>query len=68
LEREAKTLFIGPCLAKKAEAKEKDIAGAVDFVFDLRGGEDDFRRLRIDPAKEEEDVREHSSRRGASMP
>jgi iron only hydrogenase large subunit-like protein len=29
----ATTIFIGPCIAKKAEAREPDVAGAVDFVL-----------------------------------
>lgn len=33
LNPEVKVVFIGPCLAKKAEAKEKDIADAVDYVL-----------------------------------
>jgi hypothetical protein len=30
---DAMTVFIGPCLAKKAEARRKDLAGAVDYVL-----------------------------------
>jgi len=30
---EAKVVFIGPCIAKKSEAREKDIAGAIDYVM-----------------------------------
>ena len=33
LEPSAATVFIGPCIAKKAEAREKDVADAVDFVL-----------------------------------
>lgn len=33
LKPNAKVVFVGPCLAKKAEAKEEDLAGAIDFVL-----------------------------------
>ena len=33
LNPDAKVVFVGPCIAKKAEAKEKDVAGAIDFVL-----------------------------------
>ena len=33
LNKGAKVVFIGPCIAKKAEAKEKDLVGAIDFVL-----------------------------------
>lgn len=33
LNPEVKVVFIGPCIAKKAEAKEKDIKDAVDYVL-----------------------------------
>ncbi|PHV71535.1 iron hydrogenase [Sporanaerobium hydrogeniformans] len=33
LTPEIKVVFIGPCMAKKAEAKEKDLVGAVDAVL-----------------------------------
>ncbi|WP_413788496.1 [Fe-Fe] hydrogenase large subunit C-terminal domain-containing protein [Acetonema longum] len=42
---EAKTVFIGPCLAKKAEAREPDIAGAVDYVQTFVGSLNHFRFL-----------------------
>jgi len=33
LEPDAVTVFIGPCIAKKVEAHDRDISGAVDFVL-----------------------------------
>ncbi len=30
---ELKVVFIGPCIAKKSEARQKELAGAVDFVL-----------------------------------
>ena len=61
---EAKTVFIGPCLAKKAEAKEADIADAVDFVLTFEETAELFRLMKIDPAAMPEDESDHSSRAG----
>jgi iron only hydrogenase large subunit-like protein len=61
---DALTVFIGPCLAKKAEAKEKDIAGAVDFVLTFQEVQDIFRIMEIDPSRMEESEKDHSSRAG----
>lgn len=58
------TVFIGPCLAKKAEAKEKDIADAVDYVLTFQEVQDIFRILELDPAAMEESEKDHSSRAG----
>ncbi len=60
----ATTVFIGPCIAKKAEARENDIADAVDFVLTFEEVRDIFSVLGIDPAKEPDDERDHSSRAG----
>lgn len=49
LNPEAKVVFIGPCIAKKAEAKEKDVAGAIDFVLTFKEVNDIFRALEIKP-------------------
>jgi iron only hydrogenase large subunit-like protein len=61
---DALTVFIGPCLAKKAEAREKDVAGAVDFVLTFQEVQDIFRVMEIDPVKLEESEKDHSSRAG----
>jgi iron only hydrogenase large subunit-like protein len=61
---DALTIFIGPCLAKKSEAKEKDIAGAVDFVLTFQEVRDIFNVMEIDPAKMNESEKDHSSRAG----
>lgn len=60
----ALTIFIGPCLAKKKEAREKDIAGAVDFVLTFQEIQDIFDIMEIDPAQMEESEKDHSSRGG----
>lgn len=60
----AKTVFIGPCIAKKAEAKEPDLVGDVDFVLTFQEVQDIFDFAHIDPAKLPEDDRDHSSKAG----
>ena len=61
---DALTIFIGPCLAKKSEAREKDIADAVDFVLTFQEVQDLFDILKVDPAKCQESEKDHSSRAG----
>lgn len=60
----AVTVFIGPCVAKKAEAREADIADAVDYVLTFQEIQDVFDFASIDPEKMGEDLRDHSSRAG----
>lgn len=64
LHPDAVTVFIGPCLAKKAEAREKDLAGAVDYVLTFREVQDIFDALKIEPSEMEESEKDHSSRAG----
>lgn len=61
---DAFTVFVGPCLAKKAEAKEEDISDAIDVVLTFRETKDLFDAARIDPNELKTDVREHSSKAG----
>jgi iron only hydrogenase large subunit-like protein len=61
---DALTIFIGPCLAKKSEAKEKDIADAVDYVLTFQEVQDIFNVMEIDPSQMEESEKDHSSRAG----
>ena len=61
---EAKTVFIGPCVAKKAEAREADISDAVDYVLTFQEIADIFDMAGINPAELPEDMRDHSSRAG----
>ncbi len=60
----AKTVFIGPCLAKKAERREPDLAGAIDYVITYQELRDVFEAFDVDLLDVEEDVRDHSSRSG----
>lgn len=64
LHPEAKTVFIGPCLAKKAEAREPDIADAVDYVLTFEEIAELFSLMKINPADFNEDQSDHSSRAG----
>ncbi|MGI5896284.1 MAG: [Fe-Fe] hydrogenase large subunit C-terminal domain-containing protein [Oscillospiraceae bacterium] len=61
---DAITVFVGPCIAKKSEAREPDLAGAVDFVLTFEEVRDIFEAASIDPAKLPENERDHSSRAG----
>lgn len=61
---EAKVVFIGPCVAKKAEAKETDIKDAVDVVLTFQELSTIFEVLGIDPRMMEEDESDHSSEAG----
>lgn len=64
LQPDALTVFIGPCMAKKAEAREADIADAVDFVLTFQEVRDIFEAagVRVEEMKDSE--RDHSSRAG----
>lgn len=58
------TVFIGPCMAKKKEAREKDICDAVDYVLTFRELGDLFEAVNLDLGSLPADEREHSSRAG----
>lgn len=58
------TIFIGPCLAKKAEARDKDIADAIDYVLTFKEVEDIFSIMKINPADMDDSEKDHSSRAG----
>jgi iron only hydrogenase large subunit-like protein len=60
-----RVVFIGPCVAKKAEAKEKDIAGIIDYVLTFTELKDIFEALEIDLNSLEDDHSvEYSSKGG----
>lgn len=61
---DAKVVFIGPCIAKKSEAKEPDIKDAIDYVLTFDELNEIFKALNIDPSKLEGDVSEYSSKGG----
>lgn len=64
LHPDALTIFIGPCIAKKAEAREPDIADAIDYVLTFQEVNDIFEFANIDPSKFPESEKDHSSRAG----
>lgn len=64
LHPDALTIFVGPCLAKKAEAREPDLKGAVDYVLTFQEVGDIFRAADIQPEQMTPDERDHSSRAG----
>lgn len=64
LHPQAVTVFIGPCLAKKKEAKEPDIADAVDYVLTFQETAEFFALTGAHPGEMEEDEKEHSSAAG----
>ena len=64
LHPKAVTVFIGPCMAKKKEAREPDIADAVDYVLTFQEVLDFFEAVNVNPEQLSEDEREHSSRAG----
>ena len=64
LHPEAKTVFIGPCLAKKAEARDQGIADAVDYVLTFEEIAELFKIMDIHPERMQEDQSDHSSRAG----
>lgn len=51
LNKDAKVVFIGPCIAKKAEAKDKDLIGDVDFVLTFQELYEIFKALDVEPEK-----------------
>lgn len=64
LHPQAMTVFIGPCLAKKAEAREHDLAGDVDYVLTFQEIQNIFDALGIHPEQLEESDKDHSSKAG----
>lgn len=67
LNPECKVVFIGPCIAKKAEAKEKDLAGAIDFVLTFAEMKEIFEALEITPGELEEDHSSEYASRGGRL-
>ena len=55
LNPDCRVVFIGPCIAKKAEAKEKDLLGDIDYVLTFAELMDIFKALAINPIEMPED-------------
>ncbi|MPQ43252.1 [Fe-Fe] hydrogenase large subunit C-terminal domain-containing protein [Clostridium tarantellae] len=49
LSPDTKVVFIGPCIAKKAEAKDKDLIGAIDYVLTFQELKSIFDAFNIAP-------------------
>lgn len=61
LVKGAVTVFVGPCLAKKAEAREPDIRDAIDHVLTFKEVADLFDAAQVRADDIPPDLREHSS-------
>ena len=61
---DAVTVFAGPCLAKKKEAREPDIADAVDYVLTFQEIQDIFQAADIRPEELADLEKEHASSAG----
>lgn len=61
LDKDAVVVFIGPCIAKKNEAKDEELSGAVDFVLTFREVKEVFDALEIDLRSMPEEHKEQSS-------
>lgn len=64
LHPDAVTVFIGPCIAKKSEARDPDVKGAVDYVLTFQEVQEIFDAAGIDPSVLPEAEKDHSSRAG----
>lgn len=65
LNPDCKVVFIGPCIAKKSEAKEKDLVGIIDYVLTFQELKDIFDIFNINPSLLENDLAtEYASREG----
>lgn len=64
LHPDALTIFVGPCVAKKAEAREPDLVGAVDYVLTFQEMRDIFAAADIRAEELPDAERDHSSRAG----
>lgn len=57
----AKVVFISPCTAKKAEAKDPRLADAIDFVITYQELQEVFTVLELEPGQLPEDDKDHAS-------
>lgn len=60
----AVTVFIGPCIVKKAEAREKDLQGAIDYVLTFQEMQDILDAFNVRPEEMRDRKRDHSSKGG----
>lgn len=62
--KNCKVVFIGPCIAKKNEAKDKDLRDAIDYVLTFKELSEIFKALDIDLNKLPDEQHEQSSTGG----
>jgi iron only hydrogenase large subunit-like protein len=67
LNPDCKVVFIGPCIAKKGESKDKDLLGDIDYVLTFTELKDIFDTLNIHPEKLQEDVSSEYASRGGRL-
>ncbi len=67
IDPECKVVFIGPCIAKKAEAKMEDIKGAIDYVLTFTELKDIFDVLDINLEKFPEELSTQYSSKGGRI-
>lgn len=61
LYTDAKVVFIAPCVAKKAEIKEPELEGAIDYVLNFKELKEIFEVLNIDLHELQEDDKDQAS-------
>lgn len=64
INKNCTTVFIGPCIAKKAEIREPDLIGAIDYCITFSELNDAFNILGIEPKNQADEKKEHSSKMG----
>jgi iron only hydrogenase large subunit-like protein len=67
LNPDCKVVFIGPCVAKKAEAKERDLLGDIDYVLTFAELKDIFEALNINPSELPEDYSTEYASKGGRL-
>ena len=67
LNPDCKVVFVGPCIAKKGEAKDKDLIGDIDYVLTFAELKDIFDTLDINPENLKEDVSTQYASRGGRL-
>ena len=61
-DAQRKDCLLYTSIAKKSEAREKDLAGAIDYVLTFQEVRDIFEATKIDPEQMQESDKDHSSR------
>ncbi len=67
IDPQCKVVFIGPCVAKKSEAKLEDLKGAIDYVLTFNELEDTFDIFNIDLEKLHEELSTQYSSKGGRI-